>query len=81
MRDIGSTNRRGMPWPQIGATHYHEHVGDPDKGCAIKGLVIYYVVWLGSMNYSMGLYTSTRCVFWSLVVARMVIEPKYRNTS
>ena len=29
---------RGMPWPQTGATHCHEQLGLPDKGCAIKGL-------------------------------------------
>ncbi len=29
-----------MPWLQIGATQYHEQLGHPDKGCAIKGLVI-----------------------------------------
>ena len=29
-----------MPWPQIGATHYHVQLGLPDKGLAIKVLVV-----------------------------------------
>ena len=29
-----------MPWHQTGATHYHAQLGLPDKGRAIKGLVI-----------------------------------------
>ena len=31
-----------MPWPKkkTGATHYHAHLGLPDKGRAIKGLVV-----------------------------------------
>ncbi len=30
-----------MPWPpKTGATHYHEQLGLPDKGRAIKGLVV-----------------------------------------
>ncbi len=36
----------GMPWSQRGATHYHAQLGLPDKGYAIKGLVVCYVVWL-----------------------------------
>ncbi len=32
-----------MPWPQTDATHYHAQL---DKGRAIKGLVVYYVVYL-----------------------------------
>ena len=31
---------RGMLWPQKGATHYHAKMGLPDKGCAMKGLVV-----------------------------------------
>ena len=39
----------GTPWPKkTGATHYHAQLGLPDKGCAIKGLVVCYIVWLGS---------------------------------
>ena len=30
-----------MPWPQTGATQYHAQLGLPDKGRAIKGLVVY----------------------------------------
>ncbi len=30
----------GMPWPQAGATQYHAQLGLPDKGRAIKGLVL-----------------------------------------
>ena len=52
----------GMPWPQTGATHYHAQLGLPDKGRAIKGLIICYVVWLVSMIYGMGLWTNARCV-------------------
>ena len=44
-----------MPWPQTGATI-----------CTVstsrQRLVPYYAVWLGSMIYMMGLWTSARCV-------------------
>ena len=50
-----------MPWPKTGTTHYHAKLGHPDKGCAIKALVVCYVVWLGSMK-SMGFRTSARCL-------------------
>ena len=53
-----------MPWPQTGATHYHAQLRLPDKGRAITGLVVCYVVWLGSMK-GMGLMTCARC--WGLV--------------
>ena len=41
IRDIISTSRgeRLCPNFQTGATHYHEQLGPPDKGRAIKGLV------------------------------------------
>ena len=39
MRDINSMSR-GMPWPRTGATQYHAQLGLPDKGRAIKGLVV-----------------------------------------
>ena len=39
MRDINDMSR-GMPWFQTGATQYHEQLGLPDKGHAIKGLVV-----------------------------------------
>ncbi len=29
-----------MPWPKTGATQYHAQLGLPDKGHAIKGLVV-----------------------------------------
>ncbi len=29
-----------MPWPQTGATQYHAQLGLPDKGHAIKELVV-----------------------------------------
>ena len=29
-----------MPWPQTGANQYHAQLGLPDKGRAIKGLVV-----------------------------------------
>ena len=29
-----------MPWPEIGTTQYHAQLGLPDKGRAIKGLVV-----------------------------------------
>ena len=31
-----------MPWPQTGATQYHAQLQLPDKGRAIKGLVVCY---------------------------------------
>ena len=68
-----------MPWPQTGATNYHAQLELPDKGSAIKGLDVCYEVWLGSMIYGMGLWTSARCVVWTLVAVRMAIELKYRN--
>ncbi len=57
--------------------HEHAQLGPPDKGRVINGLVIYYLVWLGSMIY--GLLTISRCVVWSLFVVLIAIELKYRN--
>ena len=57
-----------MPWPQTGATHYHAQLGLPDKDRAIKGLVVCYVVWLGSMIYEMGHRIGARCVVVSCCV-------------
>ncbi len=34
-----------MPWPQSGATHCHAQILISDKGRAIKGLFVVYVVW------------------------------------
>ncbi len=53
--------REGMPWPYTGATHYHAHVGLPDKGRTIIGLVVRYVVCLGCIK-GIGLRTCARCV-------------------
>ncbi len=45
-----------MPGPQTGATHYHAQLGPPDKGRAIKGLVVCWSMarindlWDGSMD-------------------------------
>ncbi len=64
-----------MSWYQTGATHYHGQLGFPDKVHAMKGLVVCYVVWLGSMIYELFLRTSERCVVWPLVVFRMAIKP------
>ncbi len=71
----------GMPWPQTGATLYLAQIGLTDKGRAIKGLIVGSVVWLGSMIYGMGLWTSGKCMVWSHVVVRMAIELNYRNTT
>ena len=51
-----------MPWPQTVTTHYHAQLGFQNKSRAIKGLIVCYVVWLGSMIYGMGLWTIARCV-------------------
>ncbi len=40
MCDINSM-RGGMPWPQTGLTQYHTQLELPDKGRAIKGLVVF----------------------------------------
>ena len=50
-----------MPWPQTGATHYHAQLGLPDKRRAIKGSVVCYVAWLGSMK-GVVLWTCARSV-------------------
>ena len=42
--------------------HYHAQLGHPDKGRAIKGLVVCYVVRLGSMIYGMCLWTGAMCL-------------------
>ena len=39
-RVCGLIGGGGMPWPQTGATQYHAQLGLPDKGRAIKGLVV-----------------------------------------
>ena len=68
-----------MPWPKIGAMHYHAYLGLQDKGRAIIGLIVCYVDWLEYLKgWLLGLAQGTW--FWSLVVVRMAIELKYRNT-
>ncbi len=54
--------------------------GLANKGRVIIGLVVSYIVWLGSMIYGIGLWTSARCMSLVYVVVRMDIELKYRNT-
>ncbi len=61
---------RGMPWPQTGALPCIVRISK-----LIKGLVVCYVVRLGSMIYEIGIWISARCVVWS-----MPINLKYRNT-
>ena len=39
MRDINSMSK-GMPWPQTGESQHHAELGLPDKGYAIKWLVV-----------------------------------------
>ncbi len=41
----------GMPWRNTGVTHHHAQLGLPHKGRAIKGLVVFYLVGLGSMIF------------------------------
>ena len=40
-----------MHWFQTDTTHNHAQLGPPDISREIKGLVVCYVVWLGSMIY------------------------------
>ena len=44
-----------MPWPQTGATQYHAQLGLPDKGRAIKGLVVCNNWYLEPLNLLNGL--------------------------
>ena len=39
MHDINSMST-GIPWPQTGETQYFAQLGLPDKGRAVKGLVV-----------------------------------------
>ena len=39
-----------MLWPQTGATQYHAQLGLPDKGRAIKGLVVWDLEPLDLLN-------------------------------
>ncbi len=45
----------GMPWPKTGATQYHAQLGLSDKGRAVKGLVVCYLLllydlWVGYLD-------------------------------
>ena len=71
--------RREIPWPHTGTTHYHAQLVLPDQGCAIKWLVVCYVVWLESMK-GMGLGTCASPWVWSFVIVWITTELKYRNT-
>ena len=51
-----------IPRPQTSTAQYHAQLGLPDKGRAMKGMVVCHVVWLESRIYWMGLWTSARCV-------------------
>ncbi len=55
MRDFNSMSRGGVPWPQSGTTSYHVQLGLPDKGLAIKGLVVCYSYDLESWDPLKGL--------------------------
>ena len=52
MRDINSMIRGNALSPNRRSTktQYHSQLGLPDKGRAIKGLVVCYVEWLGFMK-------------------------------
>ena len=41
-----------MPWPKTGATQYHAQLELPDKGRAIKGLVVCNIWDLGPAKWS-----------------------------
>ncbi len=61
MRDINSmTMSRGHVLAQV-VTHQNAQLVLPDKGRAIKGLVVCYVLQFGSMKW-MGLRTYAKCV-------------------
>ncbi len=63
----------------LGPKEAHAQIGLPNKSRSIKGLVVCYVVWLWSMIYVMGLWTSATCVVWSLFVVILAIELNCRN--
>ena len=75
--DIISTSRENALAPNS-TTHYHAQLGPPDKGHAIKVMVVCYVVWLGSLIYES--LDKRKAVVWYLVVVRISIELQYHNT-
>ena len=54
--------------------HYPAQLGHPDEGRAIKGLVVCYVVMLGSIIYGMGLWPSAKCP-----TSHRYIQIQYKN--
>ncbi len=46
----------------VPTAYIYDRLSLPDKDCAIKGLFVCYVVWVGFMIYGMDLWTSVRCV-------------------
>ena len=56
-----------MSMGNTGVTHYHALLGLPDKGRSIKGVVICYAVWLGSMkgSYDMRKVRESVPLLWS----------------
>ena len=62
-----------MPLPQKGATHFHAQLGLPDKGRAIKGLILCYVVWLRSKIYRMSLWTFS--FYWVSTKVKGLVIP------
>ncbi len=59
-----------MHCPQTGATRYHTQLRLPDKGLAIKGSDIFFVVWL----------KQAPPLVLSIVVIRMAFWQKYHNS-
>ncbi len=70
--DVINSMSRGIALAKTSTTHYYAQLGILDNGCAIKGLVACYVVWLGSIIYWKGLWTSAICM--DVDVGRMFIE-------
>ncbi len=64
-----------MPWPQTGATQYHAHLGLPDKGRAIKGLVVYNNWDLEPDGLALGCYRINRINYVCLKHGYIDIPP------
>ena len=68
-----------MHWPQTGATHYHAQLGLPDKGRAIKGLVV--CNWdLEPLNLLNGLALVCYQPSPEVLILIIVLVDKKRNT-
>ncbi len=79
MRDINSTSREkclGPPKKQAQLITMHRK-DFQTKVMQSKGWLS-VGVWQGLMIYRMGLWTSARCVVWSLVVVRMATPHRYK---